>query len=108
MTTVKAQGISKYEGTAWILVMDRNEGRKTNKIQKKCTERTNMEEKKLHKKHIIEMGKNKIQLKKPPQNHPHFIYFHKKDCLCIPSLGDLQNTILKIVLLSQFNKTVTF
>lgn len=65
MTTVKAQGISKYEGTAWILVMDRNEGRKTNKIQKKSTERTNMEEKKLHKKHIIEMGKNKIQLKKP-------------------------------------------
>lgn len=67
MTTVKAQGISKYEGTAWILIMDRNEGRKTNKIQKKSTERTNMEEKKLHKKHIVERGKNKIQLKKKPQ-----------------------------------------
>lgn len=55
-----------------------------------------------------EKKQNSIIIKKKPNPTASLYILSQKYCLCIPSLGDLQNTILKIVLFSQFNKTVTF
>jgi len=72
-----------------MLIMDRNKGGKPNKIQRKSTERTNMEEKKISQKSYYKEGKKPKSNKKLTAS---LYLLPQKDCLHIPTLGNLQNT----------------
>lgn len=60
-----------------------------------------MEEKKIAQKAHHKEGNKQNSVKR----NSSLTLLQQKDCLCIPLLGDLQNTKLKVVLFSQFKET---
>lgn len=88
MTETKVQGTSNYKGIAWILIMDRNEGKKTKQNKQNLKD---MEEKKIPQKSILYRGK----ITKFNKKIYSLTLLPWKDHLHISSFGDQQKECFK-------------